>query len=99
MRSARSCDCPESPEAIRSGDVETYFQARRIKEIGDYCASDVVNAYRARLRYELFRGRLTTTEDEASENSLADFLKTRSITTMQRPGNLAAMHTSVVVVT
>jgi hypothetical protein len=31
----------------------------RIREIAEYCESDVVNTYRLWLRYELFRGRLS----------------------------------------
>ena len=34
----------------------------RIREIADYCESDVVNTYLVWLRYELFRGRLSDAE-------------------------------------
>jgi predicted PolB exonuclease-like 3'-5' exonuclease len=44
------------------------------KRIADYCETDVVNTYRVWLRYELFRGRLTESEHQASERSLADFI-------------------------
>ena len=40
-------------------EVEKYHKEGKIKEIADYCESDVVNTYRVWLRYELFRGRLT----------------------------------------
>src|SRR5262249_48883521 len=49
----------------------------RIKEIADYCEADVVNTYRIWLRYELFRGRLTESEHQASERSLAEFIAAR----------------------
>ena len=39
-------------------EVERYFLDSKIKEIADYCESDVVNTYRVWLRYELFRGNL-----------------------------------------
>ena len=47
-------------QGIDGADVETYFREGRIKEIADYCETDIVNTYRVWLRYELFRGRLTT---------------------------------------
>ena len=36
------------------GEVERYFHEGKIKEIADYCESDIVNTYRVWLRYELF---------------------------------------------
>jgi predicted PolB exonuclease-like 3'-5' exonuclease len=47
------------PEGIDGTDVERYFLEGKVKEIADYCETDVVNTYRIWLRYELFRGRLT----------------------------------------
>ena len=38
------------------GFVERYFHEGKIKEIADYCESDIVNTYRVWLRYQLFRG-------------------------------------------
>jgi predicted PolB exonuclease-like 3'-5' exonuclease len=90
---------PGKPEAIQGGDVETYFLAGRIGEIADYCESDVVNTYRVWLRYELFRGRLTEAQHQASENSLADFLRARALATTQRVNDPATVQTAVVVVT
>jgi hypothetical protein len=46
-----------------------------IKEIADYCESDVVNTYRVWLRYKLFRGKHTYGEFQASEANLTDFVK------------------------
>jgi hypothetical protein len=68
---------PGKPEGIDGSEVERYFLERRIKEIADYCGTDVVNTYRVWLRYELFRGRLGESEHQASERSLADFIRGR----------------------
>jgi 3'-5' exonuclease len=68
---------PGKPEGIDGTEVEPYFLEGRIKEIADYCETDVVNTYRVWLRYELFRGRLTESEHQASERSLAEFIAAR----------------------
>jgi 3'-5' exonuclease len=68
---------PGKPEGIDGTDVERYFLEGRIKEIADYCEADVVNTYRVWLRYELFRGRLTENEHQASERVLADLIRAR----------------------
>jgi hypothetical protein len=52
--------------------VEKYYREGRIREIADYCESDVVS-----LRYELFRGRLFDAAFQASEANLIDFIKAR----------------------
>jgi hypothetical protein len=46
------------PQGMDGGNVETYQRDDRIKEIAQYCESDVINAYRVWLRYELFLGKL-----------------------------------------
>ena len=46
----------------------------------NYCETDVLNTYRVWLRYELFRGRLTESEHEASERNLEEYIKARSTT-------------------
>jgi 3'-5' exonuclease len=69
---------PGKPEGIDGSEVERYFLEGRIKEIADYCEMDVVNTYRVWLRYELFRGRLSESEHQASERSLADFIGARA---------------------
>jgi 3'-5' exonuclease len=69
---------PGKPEGIDGNEVERYFLEGKIKEIADYCVTDVVNTYRVWLRYELFRGRVTESEHQASERSLADFIATRA---------------------
>jgi hypothetical protein len=52
------------------------FREGKIKEIAEYCESDVVNTYRMWLRYELFRGRLTEAANQASELNLIELNKT-----------------------
>src|SRR6516165_6481478 len=71
---------PGKPDDIDGGEVEKYFHEGRIKEIADYCESDVVNTYRVWLRYELFRGKLISAGYEASEANLHDFITARSKT-------------------
>ena len=53
------------------GEVERYFHEGKIKEIADYCESDIVNTYRVWLRYQLFRGTLSQDAFEASQQNLA----------------------------
>lgn len=69
---------PGKPDGISGSEVENYFRDGRIKEIADYCESDVVSTYRVWLRHELFRGKLTNAALEASEANLADFITARS---------------------
>jgi 3'-5' exonuclease len=69
---------PGKPDEIHGAEVEKYFHAGRIKEIADYCESDVVNTYRVWLRYELFRGNLTDAAFHASEANLTEFITARS---------------------
>ncbi len=65
---------PGKPDGIDGGEVHRYFREGRIKEIADYCETDVVNTYRVWVRYELFRGRLNPGDHAASEHGLAEFL-------------------------
>lgn len=69
---------PGKPEGIAGADVERYFREGRIQEIAQYCEGDVMNTYRVWLRYELFRGRLSETALDASEQSLAEFIGARA---------------------
>ena len=71
---------PGKPDGIAGGDVEKFFGDGRVREIAEYCESDVVNTYRVWLRYELFRGRLSQADFEASEAGLTDFIKARGNT-------------------
>jgi 3'-5' exonuclease len=61
-------------------EVERYFLDGKIKEIADYCESDVVNTYRVWLRYDLSRGKLSDVAFQASETNLSDFIRARSNT-------------------
>jgi predicted PolB exonuclease-like 3'-5' exonuclease len=56
------------PGEIDGSQVEEFFRSGRLKEISDYCVSDVMNTYRLWLRYELFRGNLTEKQFEQSDN-------------------------------
>ena len=76
---------PGKPEGIDGAEVERYFLEGKTKKIADYCAVDVVNTYRVWLRYELFRGRLSEREHQASEHNLADLIKGRVSTAPQSP--------------
>jgi predicted PolB exonuclease-like 3'-5' exonuclease len=59
-------------------EVEGYLREGKIKEVADYCETDVVGAYKGWPRCELFRGTLNQNAFEASERSLADFMTARS---------------------
>jgi 3'-5' exonuclease len=67
--------------------MERYFHEGKIKEIADYCESDVVNTYQVWLRYELFRGTLNQNAFEASQRKLADFMNARSTLRDARAGD------------
>ena len=41
---------PGKPKGIDGGEVERYFHEGNIKEIADYCETDIVNTYRVWLR-------------------------------------------------
>jgi predicted PolB exonuclease-like 3'-5' exonuclease len=71
---------PGKPDGIRGEDVERYYREGRIREIADYCESDVVNTYQLWLRHELFRGKLTDDGFQASEMNLSEFIKARGST-------------------
>jgi predicted PolB exonuclease-like 3'-5' exonuclease len=71
---------PGKPDGMSGGEVEKYYRDGPIREIAEYCERDVVNTYRLWLRYELFRGRLSDVEFQASEADLVDFITARGIT-------------------
>jgi len=58
--------------------VERYYREGRIREIAEYCETDVVNTYRLWLRYELFRGKLTKNALQESELNLLELLRARA---------------------
>jgi hypothetical protein len=68
------------PKGFDGGEAERYFREGKIREVADYWPTDVVNTYRVRLRYELFRGTLSQDAFEASERNLADFMIVRPLT-------------------
>jgi predicted PolB exonuclease-like 3'-5' exonuclease len=65
---------------MSGAEVEKYYRDGYIREIAEYCESDVLNTYRVWLRYELFRGRLSDAEFQASEANLIEFVKARGNT-------------------
>ena len=67
------------PDAINGADVDRYFCEGRIREIADYCESDVVNTYRVWLsKSELFQENLGDAAFEASEENLKEFNEKRT---------------------
>jgi hypothetical protein len=60
--------------------LDRYHREGRIREIADYCESDVLNTYRVWLRYELFRGGLSYEAFRASEDNLVQFINMRGNT-------------------
>jgi predicted PolB exonuclease-like 3'-5' exonuclease len=54
MRSAESWACRGKPKGFDGSEIERYFREGKIKEIADYCETDVVGTYQVWLRYELF---------------------------------------------
>jgi 3'-5' exonuclease len=68
------------PDGVDGSQVATLVKEGRIGEVAAYCETDVVNTYRAWLRYELFRGALNEAEFAASEADLAAFLAARIAT-------------------
>jgi predicted PolB exonuclease-like 3'-5' exonuclease len=80
---------PGKPKGFDGGEVERYFHEGKIKQIADYCETDIVNTYRLWLRYELFRGTLSQNAFETSQRNLADFMSARS-NVKERPYGLAS---------
>jgi predicted PolB exonuclease-like 3'-5' exonuclease len=69
---------PGKPSGIHGSEVEKFYKEGKIREIADYCESDVVNTYRVWLRYELFRGRLTDAAFQASEANLNEYIRSHA---------------------
>ena len=55
------------PNGIDGSQVDDLFRAGKLKEISDYCVSDVPNTYRLWLRYEHFKGALNERQFEDSD--------------------------------
>lgn len=77
---SRVMGMPGKPDGVGGKEVDSYFRQGRIKEIADYCETDVVNTYRVWLRYELFRGKLTEAGYRTSEADLGGWIKERAQT-------------------
>jgi 3'-5' exonuclease len=86
---SRIMGLPGKPDGIDGGQVDKYFRDGKIKEIAEYCETDVVNIYRVWLRYELFRGRLTEAAHQASELNLLDFINRHENTKHHLRGRVA----------
>ena len=71
---------PGKPDGITGAEVEKYYRDGHIRQIAEYCESDVRNTYRVWLRYELFRGRLSEPDFQGSEANLVEFVKAREST-------------------
>jgi 3'-5' exonuclease len=65
------------PEGVDGSRVEEMVLAGQIEEVARYCETDVLNAYRIWLVYELFRGAITAKELDWSEAQIRDFVGTR----------------------
>ena len=50
---------PGKPDGMSGGEVEKYYREGRLREIADYCETDVVNTYLVFLRFQAMRGALT----------------------------------------
>jgi 3'-5' exonuclease len=57
------------------GSVWETYQAGKLKEIRDYCETDVMNTYLLYLRFELMRGLITLDGYESLVQELRDYLK------------------------
>src|SRR5262249_6792727 len=77
---SRVMGLPGKPEGMTGAEVEKYYGDGHLREIAEYCESDVLNTYRVWLRYELFCGRLSEVGFRASETNLIEFVKARSNT-------------------
>jgi predicted PolB exonuclease-like 3'-5' exonuclease len=71
---------PGKPDEMSGAEVEKYYRDGHIRQIAEYCESDVLNTYRVWLRHELFRRRLSDAEFHASEANLVEFVKFRGNT-------------------
>jgi 3'-5' exonuclease len=65
---------------MSGAEVDKYYRDGHIRQIAEYCESDVLNTYRVWLRYELFRGVLSDLDFRASETNLIEFVKARDNT-------------------
>ena len=71
---SRIMGLPGKPKGFDGSEVERYFREGKIKEVADYCETDVVGTYQVWLRYELFRGTLSQDAFDLSERNLTEFM-------------------------
>jgi predicted PolB exonuclease-like 3'-5' exonuclease len=76
---SRVLGLPGKPDGIQGSQVAAYVKEGRIQEVADYCETDLVNTYRVWLRYELFRGGLSSAGFEASEVALREFVSAKAV--------------------
>jgi 3'-5' exonuclease len=77
---------PGKPDGMTGAEVEKCYRDGHIKQIAEYCESDLLNTYRVWLWYELFRGRLSDPEFQGSEANLVEFVKARGNTKLHLAG-------------
>jgi 3'-5' exonuclease len=70
--------------------VDRYYREGRIREIADYCESDVLNTFRVWLRYELFRGGLSYEGLRKSDDNLMQFIVARGNTKPHLAGTIGS---------
>jgi len=68
---------PGKIEGISGAMVESFHREGRLREVAEYCETDVINTYRVWLRYQLFRGGATPEQFKASERDLAAHIRER----------------------
>lgn len=68
---SRAMGLSGKPDGMDGSRVEALFNEGRADDIAEYCLSDVILTYRLWLRYELFCGRLTLDQYNASEAKVA----------------------------
>jgi 3'-5' exonuclease len=74
----RAMGLPGKGSGVDGSSVASLYAEARIREISEYCETDVINTYRLWLRYELFRGRLSTDQFTASEADLDSYIRERA---------------------
>jgi predicted PolB exonuclease-like 3'-5' exonuclease len=79
----------EKPAGMKGSEVDAYYRAGRIKQITDYCETDIVNTYHVWLRYELFRGKLSPIQFQLSEQRLKEFIEAHGNTKQHLNGVIA----------
>jgi 3'-5' exonuclease len=68
---------PGNPQGMDGSRVEELVGGGKIEEVARYCESNVLNAYRVWLIYELFRGSITAKQVARSENQVREFVANR----------------------